>query len=272
MFFFFFFFLFCFVFFFFFKKKKSIWLSWSCSVELPSQRNYIGAVMMNNDTYELVDISARGTPDKIVTEVPKGNWKVMAFYLAEGKARVVDYLILNRHGRVHLPDLSEIPRKPRRLLRQIRRAEPMLRRARHAPCRRACGRRRLTRIPENTFAHEVLPRALVRHRPANRRRAQRSVRLRGHLFATNFVKKLNDWCAGNHFLFGGHLDQEEPTNPTPLNGDFMKVWEYQAIPTIDDIWWWGRTNIAYKVLTSAAFNWDKPVAAAQNLCGLPGAQ
>jgi hypothetical protein len=41
---------------------------------------YVGAVMMNRDTFELVDISSRGGPGKpLVAQVPKGNWKVMAF-------------------------------------------------------------------------------------------------------------------------------------------------------------------------------------------------
>jgi hypothetical protein len=86
---------------------------------------------------------------------------------------------------------------------------------------------------------------------------------RGELFRENFIRKLNDWCAAHGLRFGGHLDQEEPVNPTPLNGDLMKVFEHQAVPIVDDIWWWGRTNVAYKIVTSSAFNWDKPVAAAE---------
>jgi hypothetical protein len=53
---------------------------------------YIGAVMINLDTFELVDVSAGKSQDKVVFRAPKGNWKLMIFYLTEGKARVVDYL------------------------------------------------------------------------------------------------------------------------------------------------------------------------------------
>jgi hypothetical protein len=52
----------------------------------------MGAVMMNRDTFELVDVSARGAAGRLVCQVPKGNWKVMAFFLTGGQARVVDYL------------------------------------------------------------------------------------------------------------------------------------------------------------------------------------
>jgi hypothetical protein len=44
---------------------------------------------------------------------------------------------------------------------------------------------------------------------------------RADLFGRNFIKRLNDWCASHHLMFGGHLDQEEPLNPTPLNGDLL---------------------------------------------------
>src|ERR1700683_3299838 len=52
----------------------------------------IGAVLMNLDNFERVDVSAGKSQDKLVCQAPKGDWKVMAFYLTSGKARVVDYL------------------------------------------------------------------------------------------------------------------------------------------------------------------------------------
>ncbi len=225
---------------------------------------YIGAVMMNKDTFELVDISARGTQDKIVTAVPKGNWKVMAFYLAEGKSRVVDYLnvkamdaFISLTYQKYQENLGDYFGN---LIKQTFYDEPSMH---HAD--------RMWTPEFNADFQKKYGFSPMKYYPAlwydigPQTAAARNALFgyRGQLFAQNFIKKLNDWCAGNNLLFGGHLDQEEPTNPTPLNGDFMKVWEYQAIPTIDDIWWWGRTNIAYKVLTSAAFNWDKPVAAAE---------
>ncbi len=63
------------------------------SVELTiPQGVYIGSVMMNRDTFELVDVSDRKTQDRLVCQAPRGNWKVMVFYLVQGPARVVDYL------------------------------------------------------------------------------------------------------------------------------------------------------------------------------------
>ncbi len=47
---------------------------------------YIGAVRMNRDTFELVDISNKKVQDSVKCQVPKGNWKVMAFYLDRRKS------------------------------------------------------------------------------------------------------------------------------------------------------------------------------------------
>jgi hypothetical protein len=59
-------------------------------------------------------------------------------------------------------------------------------------------------------------------------------------------------------MFSGHVDQEEIDNPVPVTGDLMLMFKYQQVPAIDDIWWWGRTNRAYKIISSSAYNWDKP--------------
>ncbi len=45
----------------------------------------------------------------------------------------------------------------------------------------------------------------------------------------------------------------------PNSGDLMKVFENQDTPGVDDIWWWGRSNRGYKIVSSAAANYDKPV-------------
>src|SRR5437868_434905 len=44
-------------------------------LEIP-QGIYMGAVMMNRDTFELVDVSDRRAKDHLTCQAPKGNWKV----------------------------------------------------------------------------------------------------------------------------------------------------------------------------------------------------
>ena len=93
---------------------------------------------------------------------------------------------------------------------------------------------------------------------------------RAALYEENYIKRLDDWCAEHHLQFGGHTDQEEPLNPTPLTGDLIKMFKYQTIPTIDDIWWYGRSNVSYKIVTSAAFNYDHDIIRAETYAAYAG--
>jgi hypothetical protein len=59
---------------------------------------YLGAVMMNLDNFNRIDVSNRKSGNVVECRVPKGNWKVMVFYLndafrpASQKGGAVDYL------------------------------------------------------------------------------------------------------------------------------------------------------------------------------------
>jgi hypothetical protein len=83
--------------------------------------------------------------------------------------------------------------------------------------------------------------------------------IRADLFATVFIKQMHDWCTDHHLKLSGHLDQEEIPNPAMSSGDLMKSFEYQDVPGADDIFFWGRSNTGYKIVTSASYNYDKPV-------------
>lgn len=81
---------------------------------------------------------------------------------------------------------------------------------------------------------------------------------RAELYARGFVKTLNDWCREHRIQLTGHMDQEEIVNPVPLSGDLMKIFEYQDMPGVDEIFFYGRGSRAYKIISSAAYNYDKP--------------
>ncbi len=55
----------------------------------------------------------------------------------------------------------------------------------------------------------------------------------------------------------GHLDQEEVANPTGVSGDAIKFFEYQAIPGLDEVFQYGRGSCMYKLISSAAINYDR---------------
>jgi hypothetical protein len=232
-------------------------------VEIP-KGVYIGAVAMNRDTFDLIDVSGRKAGDRVAYQAPRGNWKLMAFYLGEGRARIVDYLdeqamntFISMTYEKYQQNLGSYFGN---LIRETFYDEPSMHHADRmwTPNYNAMFQKRYGYSPMKYYPalwYDIGPQT-----------AAARVALfgfRGRLFSENFVKRLNDWCAAHNLAFGGHLDQEEPVNPTPLNGDIISAFQYQALPIIDDIWWWGRSNPSYKLVTSSGFNYDKPVVGAE---------
>lgn len=83
--------------------------------------------------------------------------------------------------------------------------------------------------------------------------------MRAELYATGFVKTISDWCSAHHMDLTGHADQEEVVNPViGTVGDLIKSFKYQSMPGIDQIGAYGRASRAYKVVSSAANNYDRP--------------
>jgi hypothetical protein len=80
---------------------------------------------------------------------------------------------------------------------------------------------------------------------------------RATLFSEGFVKTITDWLKPYGIPLTGHLDQEEVVNPTGVTGDVIKFFEYQDIPGLDQIFKYGRGSKMYKLISSAATNYDK---------------
>jgi len=240
---------------------------------------YIGAVMMNRDTFELVDISSRGGAGKpLVTQVPKGNWKVMAFYLDSTirpnsqKGAYVDYLdpaavdaFISLSYQKHFDHIGEFFGK------EIKFSfwdEPAMH-----PVDGRMWTASFNQGFEKKYGYSPM-----KYYPAlwydigpNTAAARNALfGYRAYLFATSFVKRVNDFCEAHGIKAGGHFDQEEIVNPVPVNGDFIKVFEYEGVPAVDDIYFLGRSNPGYKIASSAAFNWDKPVMFAETYAAYNG--
>ena len=51
--------------------------------------------------------------------------------------------------------------------------------------------------------------------------------------------------------------------PVAITGDMIKVFQHQQVPGIDDIYYPGRSLVSYKIVTSAAFDYDRPECIAE---------
>ena len=222
----------------------------------------MGVVAMEATTKKRRDISAAVTAGTLRWQVPDGAWKIMIFTcVRDGGQGLVDYLepqavqafidlTYQTYGTAmpaHFGTTidSAFYDEPAFYLVQGGRAwtERFNERFRARHHREA-----LTLYPALWF--DIGPEtAAARYALLN---------MRAELFATGFVKTIGDWCAAHHMGLTGHADQEELTNPVISTvGDLIKAFKYQSMPGIDQIFWYGRTSRAYKVVSSAANNYDR---------------
>jgi len=83
--------------------------------------------------------------------------------------------------------------------------------------------------------------------------------LRADMFCEGYPKVVQEWCAAHGIYLTGHVDQEELISPVCITGDLMKVLKHQATSAFDQIWKKRRAHKIYKILSSAANNWDQPL-------------
>lgn len=79
---------------------------------------------------------------------------------------------------------------------------------------------------------------------------------RTELYAEGYTKEVNDWSRERGILATGHQDNEELLNAVGTSGDLMKCFKYLDVPGIDKIGGGRPAERYYKVISSAAHNWD----------------
>ncbi len=246
-------------------------------VELPIPAGtYLGAVLMNRDTHERIDISGqRSAENAVLCDVPQGNWKAMAFYLnhaAVMKIRcpgLVDYLDDTAMDTFIAMTYQKVYDHAREYFGNVIKMSFF-----DEPSLHWLNGRTWTPLFNQKF-QKIYGRSPIVYYPAlwydigPETAAARNALfgLRAQLFAETFVGKLTQWCNAHGIRSSGHLDQEEIPNPVPTNGDLMKVFEHQDVPGHDEIYFLGRANRGYKIVTSAAFNYDKPTVMTETYAG-----
>ncbi|HWB86094.1 MAG TPA: glycosyl hydrolase [Bryobacteraceae bacterium] len=241
-------------------------------LSFPNGYPYIGAVRMNMETHQCVDISsAKKGSNAVATRVPKGKWKVMVYYLdptfrpASSKGGFIDYLdpkavdmFISMSYQKYYDHFKEYFGDP---IRMSFYDEPAMH----------LNHGRMWTAGFNQAFEKKYGYSPMKYYPAlwydigPDTAAARNALFGFHadLYATNFIGRLAQWGEEHHLPLTGHQDQEEARNPVAIHGDLMKVFEHQQIPAIDDIYYPGRSNVSYKVVTSAAFNYDRPITVAE---------
>ena len=233
---------------------------------------YMGAVRMNRGTLARVDLSAqKPVKGKLAFRVPKGNWKLMVFYLDPAfrpqstKGGFVDYLDAGAVDKfigitfdAYYAHLKEFFGNPIQMTFYDEPAMHLSDGRMWTPGFNQAFQKKYGFSPMKYYPalwYDIGPETAAARNALFGFRAQ--------LYADNYIGRVAAWCAKHGIDMSGHQDQEEVRNPVAIHGDLMKVFQRQQIPGIDDIYYTGRSNVSYKVVTSSAYNWDKPLVMAE---------
>ncbi len=223
----------------------------------------MGAVAMAAATKERLDITSSIKEGTLRWNVPAGEWKVMIFTcVRDGGAGLVDYLEPKAvDAFIKLTYQAYHDAMPEHFGTTIDGAfydEPAFY---HVKGGRAWTDRFNDRFIERFKTNPITlyPALWFDIGPDTAAARNALFGMRAELYATGFVKTISDWCSAHHMDLTGHADQEEVANPViGTVGDLIKSFKYQSMPGIDQVFAYGRASRAYKVVSSAANNYDRP--------------
>ncbi|MBN2181096.1 MAG: hypothetical protein JW715_04220, partial [Sedimentisphaerales bacterium] len=230
---------------------------------------YVGVTMMNLETLECVDVTDRISRDGFTfkTNVPEGSWKVMLFYLDTSRRRgICDYLsakavdgLIEVMYEKYYQNLKEYFGS---MIKMTFYDEPSM----HNNVKGRLWTPGFNKAFEQKYGFSPMkyyPALWYDIGPKTGAARNALFGFRAELYTENFIGRMAKWCQEHGVALSGHMDQEEAPNPVGTQGDLMKVFKHQQVPTIDDIWFTGRSNTSYKIVTSAAFNYDRPIIQAE---------
>ena len=216
-------------------------------------------VAMHTATLQRLELSDTVREGRLDWAVPAGTWKVMAFVCVKDGDPICDYLDPDATDRfIQITHQAYYDRFREHFGKTIDSTffdEPTL--------YRAGGRTWTDKFNEKFKArHGFDPRpyypALWGDIGPDTQAARNYLfGFRTELYATGFTKRIQDWCTAHGIAAMGHQDQEEVVNPVSVSGDLMKCFQYLDIPGIDKIGGDRPAERFYKIVSSAAYNWDK---------------
>lgn len=218
----------------------------------------MAAVAMNADTKERIDLSGNITEETIVWKVPEGNWKIMQFVCVADDDSNMDYLSEEAaKAYISMTHEAYYKRMPEFFGTTITSTffdEPTLYRA-QARC--------WTPTFNETYIKKYgsspalyYPALWYDIGPETQAARNALFGLRAELYAAAYPKAVSEWSKAHGIVATGHQDNEEIENPVGTSADLMKCFKYQDVPGIDKIGGDRPAEKFYKIVSSAAYNWD----------------
>ncbi len=228
------------------------------SIQLPEAK-IMAVVDFDTITFKRIDLKKSIKNNQLSWKAPKGNWKVLLFICVMDGGPVVDYLdpsaVRNFIKMTHEAYYDHFKNYFGKTITGTFFDEPTLYMAKG----------RIWTHDFNTkfkqkygFDPDLYYPALWYNIGQETTEARNYLfGFRSELYAMGFMKEINEWSNQHGVYATGHQDNEEIVNPVSTSGDFMLWTKYLDVPGIDKIGGNRPTEKFYKLVSSAAYNWNK---------------
>ena len=219
----------------------------------------MGIVAMEMTSKERIDLTETVHDGLLVWQAPPGDWKVMFFVCVKDGIPICDYLDPEAVDKfIEITHQAYYDRFAKYFGTTINSTffdEPTLSNAKGRTWTDKFNEKFIARYGFNPVPYYP---ALWYDIGAETQAARNYLfGFRSELYATGFPKRIQDWCDAHGIFATGHQLQEEAVNPVSVSGDLMKCFKYIDAPGIDKVGRSPATKRFYKVISSAAYNWDK---------------
>jgi hypothetical protein len=219
----------------------------------------MSVVAMETETKRRIDLAENVRDGRITWQAPQGNWKLMMFLCVKDGDPNVDYLCPEASARfvemTHAEYYKRLKEHFGSTIDATFHDEPTM--------YRAAGRMWTGEFNTKFRAKHGFdpapwyPSLWYDIGPDTEAARNYLFGFRAELYANGFHKVIQEWATRHGIAATGHQDQEEVVNPVSVSGDLMKVFRHMDIPGIDKIGGDRPAERFYKVVSSAAYNWDK---------------
>lgn len=223
-----------------------------------SQSKLMAAIAMDTVTMQRINLKSFINNHQLIWNTPKGNWKIMIFTCEKGSDKIVDYLdptaVRKFIAMTHEKYYKRFGKYFGNTLVGTFFDEPTLYRE-NGRCWTKDYNEKFEK--KYGFSPDLLYPALWYDIGKETQSARNYLfGFRAELYATGYMKEVNDWSHKHGLLATGHQDNEEIINPVGTSADLMKCFKYLEVPGIDKIGGNRPAERFYKIISSAANNWN----------------
>lgn len=224
----------------------------------------MGVVAMDSKTLRRIDLTAAAVDGRIEWKVPAGTWRIMTFTCVKSGYEVVDYLCPESVDHFISLTYEEYYRRFAEFFgTTIKRNfyDDVGFYAQERPWTPAFNEKFQQR-----YGFSPVPYYPALWRDIGPETEAARVALfgfRAELMAEGYTKEVGAWCRAHGLLSSGHPPGNYDPCPVDMHCDTFKFYRHTDIPLMDAIFYHGHGRPGFKLVSSAAAMYDRPLVAAE---------